>query len=224
VWLSRALTYLAAPAPSRYRSQQGTRPLLSQTYRLRATNLEGHKNVYLSENWEHKATQTYDWKKNPTRALAIQCLLRAQKHVHALDWSVFLMLSTISRTDDRQSFRDCEVRLDSINLSLKEQLIGESDKRPYLTTDDVSMRLVEFFTMVEDPYVELSARYSPNLLEAAVEKTSSKHNNAHPIIIPHLNLDTNYNHWLYLQAMQIEFEKEFSLLNEGYKKNWEWGE
>jgi hypothetical protein len=187
-------------------------------------NQEGFENSYLSKNWKHKATQIYDWKKNPTRALAIQCLLRAQKHVHALDWSVFLMLSTISRTDDRQSFRDCEVRLDSINLSLKEQLIGESDKRPYLTTDDVSMRLVEFFTMVEDPYVELSARYSPNLLEAAVEKTSSKHNNAHPIIIPHLNLDTNYNHWLYLQAMQIEFEKEFSLLNEGYKKNWEWGE
>jgi hypothetical protein len=86
------------------------------------------------------------------------------------------------------------------------------------------MRLVEFFTMVEDPYVELSARYSRSLLLEAVEKTGSKHNNAHPIIIPHLNLDTNYNHWLYLQAMQIEFEKEFSLLNEGYKKKWEWGE
>ena len=103
-------------------------------------------------------------------------------------------------------------------------MIGTSDQRPYLTTDDVSLCLVEFFRMVEDPYVELTNRYSSNLFDAAVDKTSSKHNNAHPIIIPHLNLDTNYNHWLYLQAMQIEFVEEFSLLNEGYKKNWEWGE
>ena len=224
VWLSRALTYLAAPTPSRYRRQQGSRPHFSPLDSYKMRDIEGPKNVYLSENWEHKATQTYDWKKNPTRALAVQCLLRAQKHVHALDWSVFLMLSTISLTDNRQEFNDCEVRLDSINLSWREQQIGTSDKRPYLTTDEVSLYLVEFFRMVEDPYVELSARYSPNLLEAAIEKTSSKHNNAHPIIIPHLNLDTNYNHWLYLQAMQIEFEKEFSLLNEGHKKNWEWGE
>ena len=87
----------------------------------------------------------------------------------------------------------------------------------------VSTCLVEFSRMVEDPYVELRHRSSPELFDAAVETTGSKHNNAHPIIIPHLSLDTNYNHWLYLQAMQIEFEKEFSLLNEGYKKNWEWG-
>lgn len=184
-------------------------------------DIEGPKNVYLSENWEHKSTKIYDWKKNPTRALAVQCLLRAKKHVHALDWSVFLMLSTISLSD-RLEFKDCEVRLDSINLSMGEQLIGTSHNKPNLTTNDVSLCLVEFFRMIEDPYVELSARYSSNLLEAAIDKTSSKHNNAHPIIIPHLNLDTNYNHWLYLQAMQIEFEKEFSLLNEGYKKNWEW--
>jgi hypothetical protein len=224
VWLSRALTYLAAPAPSRYRRQQGTRPHFSPlNIRNMSANQEGFENSYLSKNWKHKATQIYDWKKNPTRTLAIQCLLRAEKHVHALEWSVFLMLSTISLTDNRQEFKDCEVRLDSINLSRPEQMIGTSDQRPYLTTDDVSLCLVEFFRMLDDPYVELSARYSPNLLEAAVEKTSSKHNNAHPIIIPHLNLDTNYNHWLYLQAMQIEFEKEFSLLNEGHKKNWEWG-
>ena len=72
------------------------------------------------------------------------------------------MLSTISLTDNRQEFKDCEVRLDSINLSRPEQMIGTSDQRPYLKTDDVSLCLVEFFRMLDDPYVELSARYSPN--------------------------------------------------------------
>ena len=221
VYLSRALTYLAAPPPPK----KNRTPQSLSLRRQDRYSKQGPENPFLSEHWENKTSKIQDWKTNPTRALAIQCLTAGGKHEHTLDWSVFLMLSTISHTEDRlESVRDCEIRLSSINLTLSEQLLGESNQKPNLDTDTVHLRILEFFRMIEEPYLEIGSRFTDNLLNDAVKAGKFRHSGNHPIIVPHLNLDANYARWLYLQAMKLDFtcHKPFNMLMEGYEKNFQW--
>ena len=190
IWLSRACTYLAAPMPPRI-SFSVTQPTANAT--VRSKRIE---NV----------------KENPTRALAIQCLDEVFKNAnqpicpHYLDWSVFLMLSTISHDEgERQAVsRDVEVTILSITSEMSNESYDIAQAPPFLTVEEAQPLIDNFLKMLDDPYAELTARFTRDAVDVAL-RSSMKKNHAHPIIVPNLRINENARQQTYLSEMKGEF-------------------
>jgi hypothetical protein len=159
---------------------------------------------------------------NPTRRLALQCLRRANHPPYFLDWSIFLMLSTISYNDKAKQYKeDVEISLNSINLSLTELVFGESDHPPNINIKDLKPLIDSFLKMLEDPYTELGHRFNfadnkLTLLQAIRSSQGyTKHNNEHPVVKAEIVSSGNQVVRMYFEAMKHAFLAEYNQFNPG---------
>jgi len=176
------------------------------------------ENLFLTEKqdftWNYIVTPGLS---NPTRSLALQCLRKANYLPYFLDWSIFLMLSTISYHDKAKQYKeDVEISLNSINLSLSELLIGESDHPPNIEIKDLKPLMESFLEMLEDPYNELGHRFNfegdHETLSRAIESSRgySKHKREHPTIKSEIDQPANKYVKMYFEAMKHAFLEEYS--------------
>lgn len=194
VWLSRAFTYLAAPMP----------PAIS--FGVTQT----------SSDVAVTSKKIQDVKENPTRALAIQCLNEVFANAgqplcpHYLDWSIFLMLSTLSHDEtERQGVRrDVEITILSITPEMSNESYDVARAPPHLTVDEAQPLVVNFLKMLDDPHTELSARFTSDAVAVAL-RSSMKKGHSHPIIVPHVQMNENARQQIYLSEMKGEFSDFF---------------
>ena len=181
IWLSRAFAYLAPP-----------------------------------QNFD----KIHNWRENPTRALAVQCLEQRFLHAghepcpHYLDWSVFLMLSTISHEQWRQQVdRDVEITIHSI----QEEITGNYKSKnlisaipPKLSVDEARPLIDNFDSMLDDPYTELTERFTQDAVDVGLASSGSYDPFIHPVIVPGIQLEVNSAQRLYLLQMKSAFYDYFS--------------
>ena len=159
---------------------------------------------------------------NPTRRLALQCLREANYPPYFLDWSIFLMLSTISYNDRAKQYKqDVEINLRSINSTLSELLIGESDHPPNIKTKDLKPLVDSFLEMLEDPYTEMAHRFNfaddkMTLLKAIKSSQGyAKRNNEHPTVKAEIVSPGNQMVRMYFEAMKHSFLAEYNQFTPG---------
>ena len=128
------------------------------------------------------------------------------------------MLSTISHEQRRQQVdRDVEITIHSI----QEEITGNYKSKnlissipPKLSVDEARPLIDNFDSMLDDPYTELTERFTQDAVDVGLATSGSYEPFIHPVIVPGIQLEVNSAQRLYLLQMKSAFYDYFSAQNE----------